>query len=72
MTSDQVRSIATASEEQSASSEEINQAMVHINDLAAEIADDMALANDAINELSTYANNLAELIEKLEQDGEDN
>jgi methyl-accepting chemotaxis protein len=72
MTSDQVRSIATASEEQSASSEEINQAMVHINDLAAEIADDMALANDAINELSTYANNLAELIEKLEHDGEDN
>jgi methyl-accepting chemotaxis protein len=72
MTSDQVRSIATASEEQSASSEEINQAMVHINDLAAEIADDMTLANDAINELSTYANNLAELIEKLEHDGEDN
>lgn len=67
-TSDQVRSIATASEQQSASSEEINSAMEDINTISTTISEEMLMANSSIQELSGYANQLVELIDKLEND----
>ncbi len=65
-TSDQVRSIATASEEQSASSEEINRAMEDINNIARDISSDMDQASSALHQLKTLSDQLMQLIHKLE------
>jgi methyl-accepting chemotaxis protein len=65
-TSDQIRSIATASEEQSASSEEINRAMEDINSIAADISTDMTSAADALGTLKQLSEQLIALINKLE------
>jgi methyl-accepting chemotaxis protein len=65
-TSDQIRSIATASEEQSASSEEINRAMEDINAIAADISTDMTSAADALGTLKQLSEQLIALINKLE------
>lgn len=65
-TSDQVRSIATASEEQSASSEEINRAMDDINNIAREISSDMDQATNALHQLKDLSEQLMALIHKLE------
>ncbi len=65
-TSDQVRSIATASEEQSTSSEEINRAMDDINNIAMEIASDMENATNALHQLKDLSEQLIQLIHKLE------
>ncbi|WP_432737467.1 methyl-accepting chemotaxis protein [Maridesulfovibrio sp. FT414] len=67
-TSDQVRSIATASEEQSASSEEINRAMDDINNIAFEISSDMSKATSALHQLKDLSEQLMELIHKLENE----
>ena len=66
ITSDQVRSIATASEQQSASSEEINRAMDDINNIAMEISSDMEQATTALHKLKDLSGQLVQLIQKLE------
>ncbi|WP_320174906.1 methyl-accepting chemotaxis protein [Maridesulfovibrio sp.] len=66
ITSDQVRSIATASEQQSASSEEINRAMDDINNIAMEISSDMEQATSALHKLKDLSEQLVQLIHKLE------
>ena len=66
-TADQVGAIATASEEQSAASEEINQSIVRVNDMAAQTAHAMAEANKAVNELARQAQALNGLIVEMKQ-----
>ncbi|WP_291326629.1 cache domain-containing protein [Desulfovibrio sp. UCD-KL4C] len=64
-TSDQVRSIATASEEQSNASEDINRAIDDIKVVSSETAEGMLQANQAIAELARLASDLKRLIDQL-------
>ena len=64
-TADQVRSIATASEEQSASSEEIARSVEHVNTIAAETSQAMSEANKAVSELAAQAQSLSRIIDNL-------
>ena len=64
-TADQVRSIATASEEQSASSEEIARSVEHVNTIASETSQAMGEASKAVSELAAQAQNLARIITQL-------
>ena len=65
---DQVRSIATASEQQSAASEEINRSVDNINVISSETADAMGQAARAVDALSEQAENLRRLVEALKAD----
>jgi methyl-accepting chemotaxis protein len=67
--SDQVRAIATASEEQSSASEEINRSIEDINRLSAENAGAMRQASEAVTELSAQTRTLQELIENMKRGG---
>ena len=64
-TADQVRSIATASEEQSASSEEIARSVEHVNTIASETSQAMGEASKAVSELAAQAQNLSRIITHL-------
>lgn len=66
---DQVRSIATASEQQSATSEEINRSIEDINRISGETADAMRQSAQAVGELATQAQALRSLIEKMKTGG---
>ncbi|WP_291439123.1 methyl-accepting chemotaxis protein [Desulfovibrio sp.] len=66
-TADQVSAIATASEEQSAASEEINQSIVHVNAMSGQTAQAMAEANQAVTNLAQQAERLTQLITKMKQ-----
>jgi methyl-accepting chemotaxis protein len=66
---DQVRSIATASEQQSATSEEINRSIEDINRISTETADAMRQSAQAVGELASQAQALRALIEKMKQGG---
>jgi len=63
--SDQVRSIATASEQQSAASEEINRAIEDISRISNENADAMNQSAQAVMELAEQAQALSSLIGEL-------
>ncbi len=65
---DMVRSIATAAEEQSATSEEINSNVSEINNLATQMADDVQKANRDLADLAETARSLARLVEKFSDD----
>jgi len=67
--SDQVRSIATASEEQSAASEEISRSIEQVNIISAETSQAMGEAARAVSDLAEQSQMLQRLIAKLEQDG---
>ena len=62
---DMVRSIATAAEQQSATSDEINTNVSEINSLAAQMAGDVQKANNDISALAETARNLSRLVEKF-------
>ena len=64
-TSDQVQSIATAAEQQSATSEEINRAVDAINSIASDTAHGMHSANEASSELVKMSDELNTLIKQL-------
>ena len=66
---DQVRSIATASEEQSATSEEINRSIEDINRISSETSDAMRQSAQAVGELASQAQSLRTLIEKMKSGG---
>lgn len=66
-TSDRVRSIATAAEEQSAASEQISSASGEINRLADESSQALTESAHAVMELSRLAQNLKTLIDDLKQ-----
>ena len=65
VTADQVNAIATASEEQSAASEEIDHSILECNDMGKLIADAMAQAAKAVSNLTVQAQELTELIHKM-------
>ncbi|EFI36337.1 methyl-accepting chemotaxis sensory transducer with Pas/Pac sensor [Desulfonatronospira thiodismutans ASO3-1] len=62
---DQVRSIATASEEQSSASEEVNKSMEDVNRIARETADAMNQSAQAVSDLANQASELKKIIEDL-------
>ena len=66
-TGDQVNAIATASEEQSAASEEINQTIVEVNDMSRQTAGAMAEASKAVSDLAAQAQRLNELIIRMKE-----
>ncbi len=66
-TEDQVRSIATASEQQSATSEEINRSSDEINRIAGESAETMASAAEDISEMSRLSRELREAMLKMQE-----
>ncbi|ADP87036.1 methyl-accepting chemotaxis protein [Nitratidesulfovibrio vulgaris] len=65
--SDQVRSIATASEEQSAASDEINRAIEEVNRIASETSDAMGQSAQAVGELAEQAQQLQSIITEMQQ-----
>ncbi len=66
-TGDQVNAIATASKEQSAASEEINQSIVQVNDMSRQTAEAMAEAAKAVSDLAAQAQGLTSLIRELKE-----
>jgi methyl-accepting chemotaxis protein len=60
---DQVRSIATASEEQSAASEEINRAIEEVNTIAGETSEGMSHSENAVKELARLSAELLRLVQ---------
>lgn len=64
-TADQVRAIATASEEQSAASEQINRGTDEVNRIAAETAEAMSQSMTAVSDLARLAGDLQSLIDEL-------
>ncbi|WP_462323889.1 methyl-accepting chemotaxis protein [Desulfoplanes sp.] len=62
---DQVRAIATASEEQSVSSEQIARSSEEVNIIASETAQAMNESSNAVNNLSQLAADLNAIIEKM-------
>ena len=64
-TADQVRAIATASEEQSAASEQINRGTEEVNRIAMETAEAMQLSKDVVSDLSRLSEELQNLINGL-------
>ena len=64
-TADQVQGIATASEEQSASAEEIAQSVDHVNSISRETALAMSEASKAVSDLAAQAQRLAAIITDL-------
>jgi methyl-accepting chemotaxis protein len=60
-----VTSIATASEEQSATSEEINSSVEEVNTIAGETAQGMERASSSVQELSRMAQELSRIMEGL-------
>ncbi len=63
---DQVRSIATASEQQSASSESINHSVDNISTISGQTVEAMEEAQTALNELSRQAEQLMTLITEMQ------
>lgn len=66
-TADQVRSIATASEEQSAASEEINRNTDEVNRIASETSQAMEESSQAVHELSRLSEELQSVIDDLKK-----
>jgi methyl-accepting chemotaxis protein len=69
LATDQVRSIATASEEQSAASEQINRSIEEINRVSVETSEGMRQSALAVDELSNQSQVLKGLIEDMQSDG---
>jgi methyl-accepting chemotaxis protein len=69
LAANQVGSIATAAEQQSATSEEINRSIEGVNRIAAETADAMRQSASAVAELARQAQILKTLIEDMKPEG---
>lgn len=70
MTTDQVRSIATASEQQAAASEEVNRSIEDISRISSETSQAMNHSSQAVNELTGQSQVLGGLIEKMQSEGD--
>ena len=66
---DQVRAIATAAEEQSATVEEISLSVAAINQIASETADAMLQSATAVTELADQAQGLSGLVADIRGNG---
>ncbi|KUG29562.1 methyl-accepting chemotaxis protein [hydrocarbon metagenome] len=69
LAADQVRSIATASEQQSSASEEINRSIEEINAISAETSQAMREASGAVADMAGQARELTQLIEEMQAEG---
>jgi len=69
-THDQIRSIAAASEEQSATTEQINRSIDEINHISLETAQAMQHSAKAVMELAEQAQVLGALVQEMESGGE--
>ncbi len=67
-TADEVRSIATASEEQSATLEAINNSTNEIHDIALKVNDSTESSTMAVKQLGALTNNLEEIVSNLQRD----
>ncbi|SIO31261.1 methyl-accepting chemotaxis protein [Halodesulfovibrio marinisediminis] len=67
VTSDQVRTIATAAEEQSAASEQISQNTEEVNRIAGETAESMSQSALAMSELARLSGELTQVIDGLKR-----
>ncbi|MFK4764663.1 methyl-accepting chemotaxis protein [Desulfobaculum sp. SPO524] len=65
-TTEQISNIATAAEQQSATSEEITRAADEINSIAAETAEAMTQSNAAVNDLAEQASKLKQIIDDMQ------
>jgi len=65
--SDQIQSIATAAEEQSATSEEINRSITEINDITRETSQGVAKTTIAVRELAQQTMELRDLVQELKK-----
>ncbi|RQD75315.1 methyl-accepting chemotaxis protein, partial [Desulfonatronospira sp. MSAO_Bac3] len=65
---DEVRSIATATEQQSTSSEEINASLEEISRLSSSTAEAMEHSDQAISELVKQVNMLQDLVRELKEE----
>ena len=68
-TTDQVRSIATASEQQSATTEEINRSIADVSRIAADAADGLRRSAQAVAELAEQTQVLRTLMDELRAEG---
>jgi methyl-accepting chemotaxis protein len=66
--SEQVRSIATASEEQSAATEEISRSVEAVNTISSDLSDTMQQSSQAVTELAGQAQVLKGLIDDMRDD----
>ncbi|QGY39990.1 PAS domain-containing protein [Pseudodesulfovibrio cashew] len=64
---DMVRGIATAAEQQSSTSDEINTSVTQINSLSQEVLSGIRESNRGIQEVSEMASNLSELVAKFRE-----
>lgn len=64
-TADQVRSIAAASEEQSAASEEITRSITTVSDISGQTAEAMRSAAANVTELARQAHDLSDLVAEM-------
>jgi methyl-accepting chemotaxis protein len=64
---DMVRSIASASKQQSATSEEVNRSLGHINDLSRDISRQIGDAGARIDDVRALAHHLAELVDQFRE-----
>ena len=64
-TADQVRSIAAASEEQSAASEEITRSITTVSDISGQTAEAMRSAAANVTELARQAHDLSDLVDEM-------
>ena len=69
LTTDQVRSIATASEQQSATSEEINKSIEDVNRISSETSEGMKQSALAVGELAHQVQVLKNLIDEMKEEG---
>jgi methyl-accepting chemotaxis protein len=69
LSTDQVRSIATASEEQSAASEEINHSIEDVSHISTDTAETMRESARAVAELADQVQALRDLIDQLQAEG---
>ncbi|WP_412973815.1 methyl-accepting chemotaxis protein [Oceanidesulfovibrio marinus] len=67
-TDDQIRSIASASEQQSAASEEINLSTGEINRIAVETVEAMAMASGGIDKIAQMAADLREFMRTMQEE----
>ena len=67
LSADMVRAIATASEQQSASSEEINHSIIQVNAIAGDTAQAMQAAAEAVTELAEQTRALTGLIDNMKE-----
>jgi methyl-accepting chemotaxis protein len=65
---DMVRNIATASEQQSATSEEVNGSVNHINELSKNLSRQISDANTRIGDVRSMAHQLATLVEQFKEE----